>query len=107
MDFTELLKRANEGDATAGNAAVEAVYRRLHELATSRTSDRPQALDAPTEIEPRKAPVVELRCPDGLSYQESAGVLDTSLGTVKRDWTVAKTWLQETLMDESAGESDG
>lgn len=65
------------------------------------------ALEALAELEPRKAQVVEMRYFGGLSNQEIADALNSSLATVKRDWTVAKTWLQKTLADRSDGESDG
>ncbi|WP_044257247.1 sigma-70 family RNA polymerase sigma factor [Rhodopirellula sp. SWK7] len=58
------------------------------------------ALEKLAELEPRKAQVVEMRYFGGLSNQEIASALETSLATVKRDWEVARTWLLKTLMDE-------
>lgn len=55
------------------------------------------ALEELAELEPRKAQVVEMRCFGGLSNQEVAAALKTSLATVKRDWTVAKAWLLREL----------
>lgn len=66
-----------------------------------------EALDVLAEIEPRKAQVVEMRYFGGLSNQEIADSLETSLATVKRDWTVAKTWLQKTITEGAVGDSDG
>jgi len=40
---------------------------------------------------------VELRFFGGLSIPETAHVLDVSETTVKRDWTMAKAWLQREL----------
>ena len=40
-------------------------------------------------IHPRKAQVVELRFFTGLSVEETAAALDTSVDTVKRDWRFA------------------
>lgn len=65
------------------------------------------ALKVLAEIEPRKAQVVEMRYFGGLSNQEIADTLQTSLATVKRDWTVAKTWLQKTLTEQASGDTDG
>ena len=56
------------------------------------------AIDELSEIEPRKAQVVEMRYFGGMSNQEIASTLKTSLATVKRDWTIAKTWLMLELM---------
>ena len=59
------------------------------------------ALEVFAQIDPRKAQLVEMRYFGGLSNQEIADVLKTSLATVKRDWTVAKAWLQKTLSEDS------
>ena len=53
-----------------------------------------EALDRLAQIEPRKAQVVELRYFGGMSLPEVAAHLEVSLNTVKRDWEVARTWLQ-------------
>jgi DNA-directed RNA polymerase specialized sigma24 family protein len=44
---------------------------------------------------------VELRYFVGLSIEETADVIGTSVATVKRDWVVARAWLQREL--SSAG----
>ena len=51
------------------------------------------ALQKLSDIEPRKAQVVEMRYFGGMSNEEVADALDISLATVKRDWSVAKSWL--------------
>lgn len=43
------------------------------------------------------ANVVELRFFSGLSVEETAAVLGISDSTVKRDWQMAKAWLQREL----------
>lgn len=55
------------------------------------------ALTKLAEIDPRRSKVVELRYFGGLSLEETAEILQTSVGTVKRDWTVAKAWLHHEL----------
>ena len=190
MDFTQLLRRANEGDAEARSAAIAEAYDRLRELASAKMHDERQdhtltstalvhevsvrileesqlpiagrgqflayaskamrnylidyarakwrqkrggdrqkfsledamtascerreeflalneSLDALASIEPRKAQVVEMRYFGGLTNQEIAEALGTSVATVKRDWVVAKAWLQKTLAELAAGASDG
>ena len=189
MDFTELLRRANEGDTEARAEAIASAYDRLRELAVAKMSDERQdhtltstalvhevslkllhdadvptasrgqflafaskamrnylidhartkgrqkrggirrrhsfeeamvasneqrddflalnaALEVLAKIEPRKAQVVEMRYFGGLSNQEIADALGTSLATVKRDWAVAKTWLQKTLSQSETGDSN-
>jgi RNA polymerase sigma factor (TIGR02999 family) len=41
----------------------------------------------------RQSRVVELRFFGGLSLEEAAHVLDVSVGTVRRDWSLARAWL--------------
>ncbi|MEZ6117646.1 MAG: ECF-type sigma factor [Pirellulaceae bacterium] len=60
------------------------------------------ALDALGRIEPRKAQVVEMRYFGGMSNDEVAEALQISIATVKRDWTVAKSW----LICELSGDND-
>lgn len=55
------------------------------------------ALRAFQTIAPRQAKVVELRYFGGLSEEEAAEVLKTSVRTVRRDWQFAKAWLQSEL----------
>jgi len=56
-----------------------------------------EALERLTTIDARKAEVVELRYFGGLSVDEVAQQLEVSPVTVKRDWDVARTWLQTEL----------
>jgi len=56
-----------------------------------------QALTRLGELDPQQARIVELRFFGGLSIEETAGVLEISPATVKRDWTVAKAWLAREL----------
>jgi RNA polymerase sigma factor (TIGR02999 family) len=55
------------------------------------------ALLAFEAIDPRAAKVVELRFFGGLENDEVAEVLGISLATVKRDWTLARAWLEREL----------
>jgi RNA polymerase sigma factor (TIGR02999 family) len=55
------------------------------------------ALLAFEAIDPRAAKGVELRYFGGLENEEIAEVLEISLATVKRDWTIARAWLHREL----------
>ncbi len=55
------------------------------------------ALNALSEMDPRKAHVVEMRFFGGLSAEETAEALHVSLGTVMRDWRLARAWLLREL----------
>jgi len=48
-------------------------------------------------IDPQQVKIIELRFFGGLSVEETAQVMQISDRTVKRDWAVAKAWLQREL----------
>jgi len=56
-----------------------------------------EALTALAELDQRKGRIIELRFFGGLSIEETAEVLGVSPGTVMRDWTFAKAWLQREI----------
>ncbi len=56
-----------------------------------------QALDKLGKMDARQSQIVEFRFFGGLTIEEIAEVLDASAATVKRDWTMAKTWLLREL----------
>jgi len=56
-----------------------------------------EALEKLAQASPRQGRVVELRFLAGLSIEETAHVLDVSVGTVKGDWRVARAWLAREL----------
>lgn len=51
------------------------------------------ALQTLEQLDPRQARVVELRSFAGLSLEETAEALRVSVGTVRRDWSLARAWL--------------
>ena len=55
------------------------------------------ALQALTQMDRRRASVVELRFFGGLSVEETAEVLQVSPQTVMRDWRLARAWLSREL----------
>ena len=64
-----------------------------------------EALISLAELDSRKSRIVELRFFGGMSINETAEMLGVSPGTVMRDWTIAKAWLQReiTTRGEDAG----
>ncbi len=55
------------------------------------------ALKALAELDERQSRVVDLRFFGGLSLEEIAEVLKVSVGTVRRDWSMARAWLHSQL----------
>jgi RNA polymerase sigma factor (TIGR02999 family) len=68
----------------APNARVLAVDAALHRL---------------TELDPRRAQIVELRFFGGLTVDETAEAMQLSPATVKREWPLAKAWLHREIGD--------
>jgi RNA polymerase sigma-70 factor, ECF subfamily len=55
------------------------------------------ALNALALLDPQQSQVVELRFFGGLTVEETAHVLGVSPRTIKREWRLAKAWLQREL----------
>ena len=51
------------------------------------------ALETLATLNARQSRVIELRFFGGLTLEEIAHVLDVSVGTVRRDWSLAQAWL--------------
>lgn len=58
-----------------------------------------EALERLSDLDQRKARLVELRFFAGLSNEESASVLGVSIPTVERDWRMARAWLHSELAE--------
>jgi RNA polymerase sigma-70 factor, ECF subfamily len=59
------------------------------------------ALQALEALDSRQCRVIELRFFGGLTLEETAHVLDVSVGTVRRDWTLAQAWLFRELSGQA------
>lgn len=81
-DGAELLSLSAAQDVAATNFDVI----RMHD-----------ALDALAALDERQARVVELKFFAGLELAEIAELLEISLATVKRDWSMARLWLSREL----------
>ena len=91
-----LAKRAEKREAQLVSLSMTDA----HEVAGEDASDVVavhEAVLAFEAVDPRAAKVVELKFFGGLENEEIAAVLDISLATVKRDWTVARAWLRREL----------
>ena len=55
------------------------------------------ALQELERLDPRQGQIVELRFFGGLNIEETAEVLGISPATVKREWTIAKLWLEREI----------
>ena len=88
--------RARRRSKRGGHAVQVSLDEVLDLSAGSRTQDIEALDDALTALEalnPRESQVVELRFFGGLSLEETAEALQVSVGTVRRDWSLARAWL--------------
>ena len=67
-----------------------------------RLLDLDRALDRLAREEPRLAKVVECRYFAGLSEEETAAALSTSLRTAQREWLRARAWLRREIEEVGA-----
>ena len=56
-----------------------------------------EALERLQAINERQARIVECRFYGGMSVEETADALNVSPATVKRDWAIARAWLNREL----------
>lgn len=61
-----------------------------------------EALEKLAKFDQTQSKIVELRFFGGLTIEETAHALKISPATVKREWTVAKTWLHREIGRENA-----
>jgi RNA polymerase sigma factor (TIGR02999 family) len=59
-----------------------------------------EALQRLQTFAPRQGRMVELRFFGGLSLEETAEVLEVSVATVRKDWSLARAWLYRELKQE-------
>ncbi len=59
-----------------------------------------EALEELEKLDANQSRLVELRYFGGFSIEEVADVLGVSLSTVKREWTLAKTWIRRRMLGQ-------
>jgi RNA polymerase sigma factor (TIGR02999 family) len=95
--------------AKRGGGAQQVSLEEALEVSDERAADviaLDEALLALAELDSRKSRIIELRFFGGLSIEETAEVLGVSPGTVMRDWTFAKAWLQREISKADNGGPD-
>ncbi|HET9226830.1 MAG TPA: sigma-70 family RNA polymerase sigma factor [Thermoanaerobaculia bacterium] len=94
-----------KGSAKRGGEGVQVTLSEAAALGMDRPPDLvalDEALVSLSEIDARKAAVVELRFFGGLTVEEAAEVLSLSPETVGREWRRAKAWLYQELSGHEA-----
>lgn len=65
------------------------------------------ALERFAQVDPRRAQVVMVRFFAGLTVEDTAAALDSSVATVKRDWNYARAWLHDAMTEDKGAADDG
>ena len=98
-------KRLKRGGGAPHGSLEEAEDRAAAAELPAAEADRILALEAAlerlAEKNPRHARVVECRFFGGMTAEETAVVLEVSLGTVKRDWSLLRKWLGRELESQT------
>jgi RNA polymerase sigma factor (TIGR02999 family) len=100
VDFARSRGRVKRGGQAFEVSLSEAVNAAQKEKVDVIALD--QALKMLEELDPRQSRVIELRFFGGLSLEETAAVLRVSVGTVRRDWSLARAWLFRELNSRGA-----
>lgn len=90
------IRRSNKRGSNPQRLSLEEVA----DVADERAADLlalDEALQTLSNIDPRKAQLVELRYFGGLTIEEAANVLGVSTPTVERDWRTARIWLHREI----------
>jgi RNA polymerase sigma-70 factor (ECF subfamily) len=95
VDMARARARAKRGGRPLHVSLSEAAHVPLGETVDLVAID--DALTALEALHTRQSRVVELRFFGGLDLEETAHVLGVSVGTVRRDWSLARAWLYREL----------
>jgi RNA polymerase sigma factor (TIGR02999 family) len=91
---------ARRSEKRGGGRAPESLANDAFIVVTERPEDfiaLDEALQRLAALNERHARVVECRFYGGMSIEETADVLEISPATVKREWTLARAWLNREL----------
>ena len=98
VDYARAQHRQRRGGSALQVGLSEAANLPYHD--SNDISALDEALQALELLAPRQGRIVELRFFGGLSLEETAEVLEVSVGTVRRDWSLARAWLYRELKGE-------
>lgn len=97
IDYAEARAAQKRGDGGVARPLEDADAVAAIDPRTDDFRALDEALVRLEALNPRQHQVVECRFFGGLSIEETAVVLDLSPATVKRDWMVARAWLNREL----------
>ena len=90
-------RSARKREGYSNRVSLDAALECLERDATVDLLTLNSAMERLAALDPRQSQIVELRVFGGLTVEEAAEVLSLSATTVKREWSVARLWLQKEL----------
>jgi RNA polymerase sigma factor (TIGR02999 family) len=95
IDYARTRKREKRGGGIAPVTLDDHVHISVHQMED--LIDLDDALTKLEVVNERQCRVVEYRFFGGMSVEETAEALGVSRGSVKRDWKIARAWLNQEL----------
>jgi len=90
VDYARRRDRAKRGGEAVQVTFIESVSKPSPSADVLALDEALQELE---RLDTRKSRIVEMRFFGGLSLDETAEALNVSVGTVRRDWSLARAWL--------------
>lgn len=97
MDYAKRRQAIKRRGVHVPLSPDDAVVRSRGEAAIETLIDLDRALEELEGISERQTRVIECRFFGGMTVEETAEALDISAATVKRDWQLARAWLNREL----------
>lgn len=94
VDIEAVLSIQDGDDVDPGSASAAPAPQPEPEIDFETVHEALQRLEA---LDPEQGKLVELRFFGGLSIKEAAAVMGVSPATAKREWVIARAWLQREL----------
>jgi RNA polymerase sigma factor (TIGR02999 family) len=95
--LVDLARRRDRKKRQPGDAVIPVPQSKPSDTAMVDVLELDECLQRLTALDARKARLVELRTFGGHTLEEIADIMELSLATVKREWTVARLWLRREL----------
>lgn len=97
VDHARHEQRQKRGGASVSVTLDESLPAAAEPVDAVDTLDLDRALSKLEAIDPDASAIVELRFFGGLTIEETAAAVGTSVASVKREWALAKGWLHREL----------
>jgi RNA polymerase sigma-70 factor (ECF subfamily) len=105
IDHARARKAAKRGGGVTSSLSIEGVAAEPVGLSADRLLEIDAAMRKLSELDPRRARVLEMRVFGGMTYEQIGLVLGIGKSTAADDWTVARAFLAAELADGQGASS--